>query len=65
MNVVSLPPLIEFQRLQRLREAVLGSEIKRPSSMVATEDWIADIDARLADLEKSLPPTRKDSNPQD
>lgn len=64
MNIAGLPPLIEFRRLQRLKEVVLGAEIRRPSSMVATEDWIADIDARLAGLQKSLQSIWDDSDPQ-
>lgn len=64
MNIVPMPAALEFRRLQRLKEAVLGSEIQRPSSIVASDDRVAEINARLADLERAFPPLWI-SNPSD
>jgi hypothetical protein len=61
-----LPPAVEFSRLQRLKETVLGDEPKRQSSIIATDDWIAEVDARLADLERAVvPPFRTNPRPMD
>jgi hypothetical protein len=61
-----LPPAVEFSRLQRLKETVLGDEPKRQSSIIATDDWIAEVDARLADLERAvMPPFRTNPRPMD
>lgn len=59
-----LPPAVEFSRLRRFRKAVLGEEPKHQSPIITTEDWIAEVDARLADLERAIvPPFRV--NPPD
>lgn len=59
-----LPPAVEISRLRRLREAVLGGERKRQSSIIAADDWIAEVDARLADLERAvIPPFRTNPSP--
>ncbi len=41
--------------LQRLKEAVLGSEIKfgKPR-MIPAEDWMMDLESRIASLERGL-----------
>ncbi|HWV96936.1 MAG TPA: hypothetical protein VN130_07305 [Xanthobacteraceae bacterium] len=58
MNMPQLPPAVELGRLRRLKEAVIGAPGPRQSSIVATDDWIADIDARLSELERAvLPPS--------
>jgi hypothetical protein len=51
----SMPKAFELQRLRRLKEAVLGSEIKfgKPR-MIPAEDWMTDLDARIANLERGL-----------
>jgi hypothetical protein len=51
-----LPPAVEISRLRRLMEAVLGGELKRRSLIIATDDWIAEVDARLAALELAVLP---------
>jgi hypothetical protein len=35
---------------------VLGEEPKHQSPIITTEDWIAEVDARLADLERAIVP---------
>ena len=54
MPTSQLPPAVEISRLRRLKEAVLGGELKRRSSIVATDDWIAEVDTRLAALERAV-----------
>jgi hypothetical protein len=55
MPTSQLPPAIEISRLSRLKEAVLGGgELNRRSLIVATDDWIAEVDARLAALERAV-----------
>lgn len=51
----STPQAFELQRLRRLKEAVLGSEIKfgKPR-MIPAEDWMADLESRIASLEQGL-----------
>lgn len=50
-----MPKVIEIGRLQRLKQAALGAEIRQPKAgIVATDDWLADLDARIADLERGL-----------
>jgi len=51
----SMPQAFELQRLRRLKEAVLGSEIKlgKPT-MIPAEDWMADLESRIASLERGL-----------
>jgi hypothetical protein len=50
-----LPKLVELSRLQRLKDAVLGSEISGSRSrIVTTDDWVADLEARIAELERGL-----------
>lgn len=62
MPTSQLPPAVEISRLWRLKEAVLGGEFERRSLIVATDDWIAEVDARLAALEQAvLPPIRVSS----
>lgn len=50
-----MPQAFELQRLRRLKEAVLGSEIKlgKPR-MIPAEDWMADMESRIASLERGL-----------
>ena len=61
-----LPPAVEFSRLRRLREAVLGEEPKRQSPIIGHDDWIAEVDARLAYLERAImPPFRVKPLPPD
>jgi len=61
-----LPPAVEFSRLRRLRAAVLGEEPKRQSQINMTDDWIAEVDARLAYLERAImPPFRVKPLPPD
>ena len=57
----SVPQAFELQRLRRLKEAMLGSEIKfgKPR-MIPAEDWMTDLESRIASLERSL---RIDSRP--
>lgn len=50
MSITHLPPDIEIGRLQRMKEAVLGGKPERRSSIVATPEWIADIEAKLTAL---------------
>jgi hypothetical protein len=54
MTIFHLPPAVEISRLKRMKDAVLGVRPKQRSSIVATDDWIAEIDARLSVLERSL-----------
>lgn len=62
MPTSHLPPAVEISRLRRLKEAVLGGELERRSLIVATDDWIAEVNARLAALEQAvLPPIRVSS----
>ena len=56
MSSSHLPPAVEISRLRRLMEAVLGGELKRRSFIIATDDWIAEVDARLAALELAVLP---------
>ena len=51
----SMPQAFELQRLRRLRETVLGSEIKfgKPR-MIPAEDWMTDLESRIASLERGL-----------
>ena len=50
-----MPKVIEIGRLQRLKQAVLGAEIRQPKAgIVATDDWLADLDARITDLKRGL-----------
>lgn len=65
MVVFRLPPAVEIGRLQRLKEAVCGGRQRR-SSIVADEDWIYDIDARLSELERAIgPPTMNGPSAQE
>jgi len=60
-----LPPAVEFSRLRRLKETVLG-ERKCRSSIIATDDWLAEVDARLAVLERAfVPPFRTNPSQPD
>jgi hypothetical protein len=53
--VGSLPKAFELQGLRRLKEALVGCGDKygKPR-MIASEDWLADLESRIADLERSL-----------
>ena len=57
-----LPPAIEISRLQRMKEAVLGEQPKRCSFIGATDDWIAETDARLAALERAVFPSFRNTS---
>jgi hypothetical protein len=59
MDVLHLPPAVEISRLRRLKDAVCGG-MERCSSIVAAEDWIADLDARLSELERAIGPPAAD-----
>lgn len=51
----SVPQAFELQRLRRLKEAVLGSEIKfGEPMMIPAEDWMRDLESRIASLERGL-----------
>ena len=50
----SVPQAFELQRLRRLKEAVLGSEIKFGELMIPAEDWMRDLESRIASLERGL-----------
>ena len=51
----SVPQAFELQRLRRLKEAVLGSEIKFGTPrMIPAEDWMMDLESRIASLERGL-----------
>ena len=51
----SMPQAFQLQRLLRLKEALLGSEIKfgKPR-MIPAEDWMMDLEWRIASLERGL-----------
>ena len=51
----SMPQAFELQRLRRLKEALLGSEIKVGNPrMIPVEDWMMDLESRIASLERGL-----------
>jgi len=51
----SMPQAFELQRLRRLKEAVLGSEIKVENPrMIPAEDWMTDLESRISALERGL-----------
>ena len=51
----SLPKAFELQGLRRLKEALVGSEARHGKPvMIPAEDWLADLDAKIAGLEHSL-----------
>ena len=53
--VGSLPKAFELQGLRRLKEALVGSGAKyEKPRMTAAEDWLADLEAKIAGLERSL-----------
>jgi hypothetical protein len=53
--VGTLPKAFELQGLRRLKEALVGSGAKYgKSGMIPTEDWLADLEARIADMERDL-----------
>jgi|APCry1669189567_1035234.scaffolds.fasta_scaffold104194_2 hypothetical protein len=55
MNIHRLPAALEIARLQRLKETFLGGENRKwPASIVAEEDWLAELDARLRHLRATL-----------
>ena len=51
----TMPQAFELQRLRRLKEVVLGSEIRlgKPR-LVPAEDWMMDLESRIASLERGL-----------
>jgi hypothetical protein len=53
--VGTLPKAFELQGLRRLKEALVGSGAKygKPR-MIPTEDWLADLESKIADLERNL-----------
>jgi hypothetical protein len=53
--VGSLPKAFELQGLRRLKEALVGSGAThgKPAIMPA-DDWLADLDAKIAGLERGL-----------
>ena len=53
--VGTLPKAFELQGLRRLKEALVGSGAKygKPS-IIPAEDWLADLEARIAGLERDL-----------
>jgi len=51
----SEPQAFELQRLRRMKEAVFGSETKfAEPRMIPTEDWMTDLESRIASLERGL-----------
>ena len=53
--VGSLPKAFELQGLRRLKEAVIVSgTIRGKPRMIPADDWLADLDARIAGLESGL-----------
>ena len=51
----SMPQAFELQRLRRLKEAVLSSEIRVGNPrMIPAEDWMTDLESRIASLERGL-----------
>jgi len=51
----NMPQALELQRLHRLKEAVLGSEIKLGKRrVIPAEDWMTDLESRIASLERGL-----------
>lgn len=51
----TMPQAFELQRLRRLKDVVLGSEIRlgKPR-LVPAEDWMMDLESRIASLERGL-----------
>ena len=44
-----------FKGLRRLKEALVGSEVRHGKPvMIPAEDWLADLEAKIAGLEHSL-----------
>jgi hypothetical protein len=53
--VGSLPKAFKLQGLRRLKEPLVGSGAKYDKPrMTAAEDWLADLEAKIAGLERSL-----------
>lgn len=51
----SLPKAFELQGLRRLKEPLVGSEAGHGKPvMIPVEDYLADLDAKIADLKRSL-----------
>jgi hypothetical protein len=51
MNISPLPPALEIARLQRMKETFVGGGNRvRSQSLIAEEDWLAELDARLEHL---------------
>ena len=53
--VGSLPKAFELQGLRRLKEALIvsGGRHGKPG-IIPAEDWLADLDAKIAGLERGL-----------
>ena len=53
--VGSLPKAFELQSLRRLKEALVVSRARNGKSvMIPAKDWLADLDAKIAALERGL-----------
>ncbi|EAQ34821.1 hypothetical protein NB311A_19662 [Nitrobacter sp. Nb-311A] len=53
--VGSLPKAFELQSLRRLKEALVVSKARHgKSGMIPDKDWLADLDAKIAALERGL-----------
>ena len=53
--VGSLPKAFELQGLRRLREALVVSAARHGKpGMIPAKDWLADVDAKIAALERGL-----------
>jgi hypothetical protein len=53
--VGSLPKAFELQSLRRLKKALVVSEARHgKSGMNPAKDWLADLDAKIAALERGL-----------
>jgi hypothetical protein len=53
--VGSLPKAFELQGLRRLEEALVVSEARQGKPrMIAAKDWLTELDAKIAALERGL-----------
>jgi hypothetical protein len=58
--MMALPESVELQRLKRLKEAVSPQSEK--STLVASVDWLEDLEARIAALERGLGLSKRPAN---
>jgi hypothetical protein len=58
--MLAMPRSVELQRLKRLKEAVNPQSEK--SALVASVDWLEDLEARIAALERGLGLSAKQAN---